>query len=125
MQKKRLIIFFIIFLLSLFLYSNFYVINTIKGTYVNRNYQQKHFLSNIPYEADTLKLLDNNNFSSSYYGKGKYKIYYTITGTKIVLNYGQGIEEDSFDTSLEREFFLGNLKINLFKDLNQFYEKVD
>ena len=61
-----------------------------------------------------------------------------MNGTKIDLDYGEGFtstningeqvtvsNEESFSTYVNRIWFVGNPKIILFEDLNQYYEKID
>ena len=109
----------------------------ILGKYVNRNYEDD-FIGNIPHIADTLLLKENNQFESPYYGKGTYKLTYGLGGTKIKLNYGEGYSseningeivtvsnKESFNTSMNRIWLIGNAQISLFEDLDQYYEKID
>lgn len=107
------------------------------GKYVNRHYENE-FIGNNPHVADTLSLKKNNKFESPYYGKGEYYLNYSTTGTQIMLTYGKGDftdtingkyikvpNQESLSTSIERKYFVGNPKITLFKDLDQYYEKIE
>ncbi len=110
---------------------------TLLGKYVNRNFEND-FIGTNPHVADTLILKKDNQFESPYYGKGKYNITYSLDGTKIELSYGEGqtnininenqiniSNEESFETYINRIWFLGNPRIMLFEDLDQYYEKID
>ncbi len=126
-KPKFIRTFFFIFLLgviSLYIISNFFTQNMIIGKYVNRNFENR-FISENPHVKDTLVILTNNQFTSKFYGQGNYKLFYDLYGTHIKLIYKDEIGRTSFTTSIDRLMFLGNPKINLFKDLNQFYEKID
>lgn len=101
-------------------YNNFFSTGILEGTYVNRNYGY-HFIGHISDVPDTLYLKKDNHFESPFYGKGKYTLKYTLGGTKINLHYG----EESVSTYINRIWFIGNPKIILFEDLNQYYEKIE
>ncbi|WP_291152142.1 hypothetical protein [Flavobacterium sp. UBA7680] len=120
-MKKALII-LTISLVSIYFYKYFITEDMIAGTYVNRNYEND-FIGENPHVADTLIILKKNNFVSSYFGNGTYELNHTIFSTNISLNYDNGHEQGSLETSIERIFF-GNLKINLNQDLDQYYEKI-
>ena len=134
--KKSILLIASIFI-AIYAYNNFFTNNTLIGTYVNRNYENV-FIGGNPHIVDTLILKKDNQFESPYYGKGKYKLNYTLNGTKIDLDYGEGFtstningeqvtvsNEESFSTYVNRIWFVGNPKIILFEDLNQYYEKID
>ena len=135
-MKKSILLIASIFT-AIYAYNNFFTNNTLIGTYVNRNYGDD-FIGGNPHIADTLIVKKDNQFKSPYYGKGKYKLKYTLSGTEIELDYGEGYtstningeqvtvsNEESFSTYINRIRFVGNPKIILFEDLNQYYEKID
>lgn len=119
MKKAGLIL--VLFCLISYLYNNFFTSQMMTGTYVNRNYEND-FINENPHIADTLVLFENNRFVSRYWGKGVYKTSYTFRGTKISLNGNDG---NGLTTYINRIMFLGNPKIILYEDLNQYYEKID
>jgi hypothetical protein len=118
-------------------YNHFFTNGMLLGKYVNRNYEDD-FIGYIPHIADTLIIKENNQFESPYYGKGTYKLTYSLGGTKIELHYSDGYsstningekvtlsDEENFTTSISRIWFIGNPHILLFEDLNQYYEKIE
>ncbi len=122
---------------AIYVYNNFFTSKALLGKYVNRNYGYE-FTVGTPHISDTLIIKKDNQFESPYYGKGKYRLNYTLGGTKIDLDYGEGYSsmdingekitvsnEESFSTHINRIWFVGNPRIILFEDLNQYYEKID
>jgi len=122
--------------IAVYSYNHFFNNGMLLGKYVNRNYADD-FIGYIPHIADTLIIKENNQFESPYYGKGTYKLTYGFGGTRIELRYGDGYSsaningekvtvpnEESFETSIDRIWFIGNPQILLFDDLNQYYEKI-
>jgi hypothetical protein len=135
-MKKSILLIASIFI-AIYAYNNFFTNNTLIGTYVNRNYEND-FIGGNPHIVDTLILKKDNQFESPYYGKGTYKLSYGLGGTRIELHYGDGYSsaningekvivpnEESFETSIDRIWFIGNPQISLFEDLNQYYEKIE
>ncbi|WP_031455737.1 hypothetical protein [Flavobacterium chungangense] len=123
--------------IAVYSYNHFFTNGMLIGKYVNRNYGDD-FIGNIPHIADTLLLKENNQFESPYYGKGTYKLSYGFGGTRIELHYGDDYSstnikgekvsvpnKESFETSINRIWFIGNPQISLFEDLNQYYEKIE
>lgn len=94
------------------------------GTYVNRNYRYSSVLSGIPYVSDGLRLCANNQSENSYWGKGTYKITYTITGSKIDLIYNYQFRKASYKASISR-LNLGAPKVILFREKDHYYERID
>ena len=123
-NTKVIIFIFLLALITLFVINNFYTKQTLVGKYVNRNFENTLIGEN-PHIEDTLELFSNNEFSSPYYGKGKYKLSYGIDGTYIKLNYKDETGKTSFETSIYKPLFFGKPRIILFDDLNQYYEKID
>jgi hypothetical protein len=96
----------------------------ISGVYVNTNYDKDYPIAEVPDQADTLVLFDNNTYKSEYYGKGKYKLDYSFGGTRISINPNDR-SAMPFQTSINRIYSFGNIKIDLFQDLELYYEKID
>jgi len=123
--------------IGFYIYANFYTTSMVVGKYVNENYEDK-FIGYIAHVSDTLYLKEDNQFESNYYGEGTYNLIYDLEGTRIELNYSKGYSttvingeiismsnEEGFETSISRTWFIGNLKIWLYKDLNQYYKKIE
>jgi hypothetical protein len=121
-MKKTIKILALIFII-LYVFNSFFFEKMIVGTYFNRNYENG-FITDNPHVSDKLVLLDNGTFISRYYGKGKYELYHSLGGTEISLESNSS-SIMPFRTSVNRLYFLGNIKIDLYKDLNQYYEKID
>ena len=83
-------------------YKNFISQRSLVGGYINKNFDYQGVLSDIPYQTDTLMLLSDNTFTSSYWGKGTYKVKYSLTGTKIILIYRYKFGLASFSTTVTR-----------------------
>lgn len=81
-------------------------------------------MPDIPYVADTLTLFKNNRFESSYWGKGSYKIIYSLDGTKIQLTYRYKFGLAGYKASIERLNWR-TPKIILDRDRNHYYEKLE
>jgi hypothetical protein len=96
----------------------------ITGVYVNTNYDKDYPILDVPNHADTLVLFDDNTYTSGYYGKGKYKLEYSFGGTEISLIPNVS-SEGGFGSSFTRLYSFGNIKIDLFQDQDQYYEKID
>ncbi len=98
----------------------------IAGIYVNRKLpnERARNLVEIPYVVDTIKLYENNRFTSLYWGKGVYNIIYSIRGTNIELFYTDEFGKASFNTSITR-FYWGKPKLILDWNQNYFYEKIN
>ncbi|MEN8123131.1 MAG: hypothetical protein ABFS35_22525 [Bacteroidota bacterium] len=95
----------------------------IVGTYVNNNYNEKPFYVEIPYNIDTLRLFDNNRFTSQFWGKGTYELFYSFKGTQINIKYKYEFGDAVSSNNIKRYFF-GKPKIILVKDLSYYYEKI-
>lgn len=63
-MKFRLLIIFGIVLVLAYTYNNYFTIEMIEGTYVNKNYEDSNGGANFP---DTLKLYENQRFESNYW----------------------------------------------------------
>lgn len=123
--------------IGFYIYSNFYTTSMVVGKYVNENYENE-FIGYIAHVSDTLHLKEDNKFESNYYGEETYNLIYGLEGTRIELNYGKGYStttingeiitlphEEAFKTSISRMWLIGNPKIWLYKDLNQYYKKIE
>ncbi|KGO93792.1 hypothetical protein [Flavobacterium subsaxonicum] len=121
--RNKTIICLVIVFTVVYVYNKFSTKSMIIGKYVNKNYGNT-FIGENPHIADTLILYDNNHFRSGYYGDGEYKLFYGFNGTRIALSYKDKYGDNGFTTSIDRLYFFGNLKINLYVDLNQYYEKI-
>lgn len=123
-KRKKVIIGILSCFVLLYINNSFFTERMVEGKYVNRNYENS-FIGENPHVADTLIIKSDNRFESKFYGKGNYKLSYNLGGTQIRLIYKDEFGQTSFGTSIDRLFFLGNLRIILFKDLDQYYEKID
>lgn len=112
-----------VFILS-FYYNNLVSQQALIGSYVNTNYDYIPVLSEVPNVSDTLTLYANNTFKSNYWGKGYYKIFYTVTGTKIQIIYKYQFGKAGYEASIARINW-GSPAIILNKSKNHFYEKVE
>jgi len=83
-------------------YKNYISQESLVGGYINKNFDYHGVLSDIPYRKDTLRLLSDNTFTSSYWRKGTYKLKYSLTGTKIILIYRYQFGLAGFSTSVTR-----------------------
>lgn len=102
-------------IILLYSYNNFFTKGMLIGTYINKNYE--HSIFGAHYQ-DTLKLLSNSQFKSSFWGgTGQFKISYSIRGTEILLN-----SSNSLSTYVTRGFF-GKPRIVIDRDLNNYYLK--
>ena len=124
MKQKWIVISVIIFfiLLTIHCYNNFFTKGMLIGNYINRNYNYSLNLVEIPHVPDTLSLFENNQFVSNYWGKGSYKIFYTVSGTEIELIYNYRFGKAGYRTSIKRLNF-GTPKIILDTDRDHYYEK--
>lgn len=114
--KKLMLVIFILMILS-HIYNNFFTNSMLIGIYKNKNFARSPIEPNIP---DKIFILENNKFSSEYFGKGTYKISYSIRGTEITLNNFNGTP---YETSIQRIWY-GRPKIIIFSDLGHYYEKM-
>ncbi len=94
---------------------------TVYGKYVNTNYENSS-VAEIPSRQDTLVLFSDMTFSSSYYGKGIYDLKYDLGGTKITWVYDN---KRAIHISQVRRSWLGNIRIDLVSEINQYYSKYD
>jgi len=108
--------------IAYYFYNNFFSAEALVGTYVNRNFHYQVRLVDIPYERDTLRLFENNKFSSTFWGNGTYKLKYSPMGTRIDLTYGYEFGKAGYSTRVTRRFGL-NPKIILNDDQNHYLEK--
>lgn len=119
--------FYLIFLIigSLFFFRcKSYEVNDLSGKYVNRNYEYTPFLPEIPYTADTLTLLKDLTFSSSFWGNGVYEIKNSVKGSFIKLTYNYEFGRASCDVKVIEDDE-GNPKIMLFEEKNHHYLKIE
>ena len=123
---KKIIIVLVLFFVISFIYNHFFFKSMVVGTYVNRN-NQDDFTGYIPNTPDTLKLFEDNSYNSytnGYHNNGKYKLSYSFGGTEISIN-PHDRSSMPFQTTINRLYSFGNIKIDLFEDLDQYYEKID
>ncbi len=120
-MKKIIIIIIASLLFLTYLYNNFFTTRMLIGTYVNMNYKNSIEDPNIP---DTLILLQNNTFSSQYFGTGKYSLSYSISGSKLNLIFDDVIHQINIHPNIKRINF-NHTKIILCSDLNHYYEKIN
>ena len=103
-------------------YKNFISQGSVVGGYINKNFDYQGVLSDIPYQTDTLMLLSDNTFTSSYWGKGTYKLKYSLTGTKIELIYRYQYGLAGFSTTVTR--LHGVTPVIILDELhNHYFEK--
>jgi hypothetical protein len=93
----------------------------IVGKYVNMNYHNE-FIGENPHVEDTLEIHPNGKFYSPFFGEGEYKLSYSFKGTRISL---KPYSKMGLNTSIDRNNLIGKPRINLFRDLNQYYKKID
>ena len=135
-RKNKLTIILLVFLM-VYVVNSFFTVRMLTGKYANRNFENG-FISEIPHVNDTLIIKDNYEFESSFFGKGKYELKYSFSGTKINLLYGEGYSSTNINgkeirvsnkavlsTYINRILFFGNPKIILCEDLDQYYEKIE
>ena len=120
-MKKVILVFLISFIVYL-IQDNFFSKKMVIGRYVNCNYSN-NFNGDIPHKKDTLELFKNGTFQSSFYGFGNYKLDHQINGTKFNLQPTSG--QMGLNTSISRTGLFGSIKINLVRDLDQYYMKID
>jgi len=104
-MKHKLIVISVIVAFILLIahgYNNFFTKGMLIGIYINQNYSYSSNLVEIPLVPDTLSLFKNNQFVSNYWGKGTYKIFYTVRGTNIELFYKYQFGKAGYKTSIER-----------------------
>jgi hypothetical protein len=122
LAKKVFAVFFILWILC-YVYNNYLTKGMIVGTYINTNYQYKPFLVEIPYQSDTLTLLKNGTFTSSYWGKGKYRLLHKLFTTQIILDYHYEMGDASATFFMNRHNYL-KPQIILFEVEQHFYRKI-
>lgn len=105
-----------IFMILSHVYNNFFTMGMLIGTYKNKNFINSPTGPNNP---DKLYIQENNKFSSESWGRGTYKISYSIRGTTIELKDFNG---GPYSTSIERIWY-GKPKIIIFSDLGHYYQK--
>ena len=118
-NNKALIICAVI--IVLYLFKNLLTEKMISGTYVSNN---KQSLIDGPSFGDTLKIYDNNRFESQTWGKGTYELKHSLVGTKIDLIYKYEYGNAGYEMNIYRTF-LGIPRIDLDRDLEYYFEKVD
>ena len=124
-QKSIFISITIIFVMIIsYAYNNFFTKSMIEGRYINRNYNNSSNNVEIPHVEDTLFLLKNNQFLSGFWGKGSYRIIYSVRGTEIELRYNYEFGKAGFRAFIKRMYF-GKMKIILDSDQNHYYEKLN
>lgn len=135
---KKVLTLIIFTFIGIYTYNNFATQEMLIGTYVNNNYDHNMSGEAITHNRDTLIIKNNNQFESTFFEKGTYKLKYSLSGTAIELTYDHGNFYDTingeiikipnqgiFSTTINRLHFVGNLKITLNEDLNLYYEKIN
>ncbi|QIH34400.1 hypothetical protein [Sphingobacterium sp. DR205] len=122
MKKTRIWPFlFILFLFALAIaYSRLITHPMALGKYYFK-YHECGAIGELPDKDDTLTLLDDNKYRSSFWGNGEYRIEYGIFRTLLVLSYSGGTA--SYELEIKK---VGN-KITIVLDgaCNFFYEKIE
>lgn len=90
----------------------------IIGSYANTNYQYEAFVSEIPYNVDTLHILPGNTFKSSYFGDGSYTL--ESNGLRLVYEYEFG--KASFRLPVRKKG--GTIVLMLNSDNDHYYKKL-
>lgn len=111
----------ILFLLALaIIYARLITPSMVLGKYYFK-YHECGTSAELPDRDDTLTLLDDNKYRSSYWGNGEYRVEYGIFRTLLVLSYSGGTA--SHELGIKK---VGN-KINIVLDgaCNFFYVKTD
>ncbi|MDT0608058.1 hypothetical protein [Croceitalea rosinachiae] len=114
---KKIILVFIIIILSLIFWNSFFPKTLVAGTYVSNNMEP---LLEGPKGIDTLVLLENGKYENRTWGEGNYE----INGSEIhfIIQYPHG--EMNYYSSFSRPYFIGPPQIVLNYDLGYFYRKV-
>jgi hypothetical protein len=107
---------FVIIILPIVIWNNFYPNFLIQGTYISNN---SHPILEGPSSIDTLTIYNDGTFKCKAWGKGTY----TIKGSEIEFNYYYELGKAGFHTSITRPFFIGKPRISLFQDLEFYYIK--
>lgn len=123
MKRFKVIGVILIFFVLIYLFRNFFTVWMVTGKYANTNYENSR-IAEIPDRADTLILFDDMTFQSSYYGEGTYSLTYDFGGTEIDLAYEYEYGKAGQHSEMKRSW-LGNIRISLVSDLNQYYSKID
>jgi hypothetical protein len=113
-MRLKILISFIVLILFIYGYNNFFTPKMLLGTYVNKNYENSIFGGNY---LDTLILFGNNQFESKYWGSGRFELSYSFKGTKISMH-----SSNSLFTTAYRSWF-SNPRILIVRDFNTYYEK--
>ena len=93
----------------------------LAGTYVSND---KSGYADTPNIGDTLILYDNGEFVSDTWGKGKYKLKYSLSGTTINITYNYEFGIGGYSRSIYRHL-LGKPRISINKDLESYFAKLD
>tara|TARA_B110001450_G_scaffold46287_1_gene43023 strand:+ start:961 stop:1341 length:381 start_codon:yes stop_codon:yes gene_type:complete len=99
-----------------------YNVESLTGTYINRNYDYTPFVPEIPYVNDTLVLNKDLTFDSAFWGEGTYKIENSLRGSSVKLRYNYEFGKASYTAKIEENG--KGLKIILFEKKNHHYEKI-
>jgi len=122
MKKTRIWPFlFILFLIAIaIVYARLITPPMALGIYYFK-YHECGAIGELPDKDDTLTLLDDNKYRSSFWGNGEYRIEYGIFRTLLVLSYSGGTA--SYELEIKK---VGN-KITIVLDdtCNFFYEKIE
>ncbi len=125
MIKKRNIlnlIYFILFGLLFVQCKKDYNVESLVGTYENRNYDYTPFVPEIPYVDDTLILKADSTFESDFWGNGTYEVNNSLKGSSIKLHYNYEFGKASYTAKIEEND--KGIKIVLFEKKNHHYEKI-
>jgi hypothetical protein len=120
---KKIITGLILLAITTYLYSGFLTKGMLVGTYVNTHFKVSG-AEGRPVFADTIKLLDDSNYNSGYWGKGTYKISYTPFGTIIKLGTKNKFRNLSLQTIIRRDNLVGRAKMIIGGDTESYY-KID
>lgn len=112
-MNKKLLLSIVFLIPVIYVYNNFFTKFMITGTYVSNGNS-----TDGPNKSDTLILLDNNNYISQSWGKGKYTLNNSGKGTTINIHYDYEFGKGSYQMSIKRNFYL---KPKLVFDFDQDY----
>lgn len=118
---KKILILFVLVIVGFYVYNNFFFERMIVGKYINVNYGNT-FISENPHVEDTLVVYANGEFYSPFYGEGEYNLEYGFRGTSIDLKSNDRM---GLNTYIDRIGLIGEPRINLCSDLDQYYKKIE
>ncbi len=123
MDRRNVYKVFIGAIILIYIFNNFFTESMITGTYISNNNQS--VLEGPNGMGEKLFLLEDNKFKSDTWGNGTYELKYSFKGTTIDLTYNYEFGKAGFVTYIDRNYFFGNPKILLDKDLKFYFAKIE